>query len=92
MSSVVAGSSTSNKSPAAVHPAFEWVRSEAIESLNLVVEEYRHRKTGALHYHFSADNPENVFLVALRTVPTDSTGAPSSAASRARPLMLDSLP
>ena len=74
MSSVVAGSSTSKKSPAAVHPAFEWVRSEAIESLNLVVEEYRHRKTGALHYHFSADNPENVFLVALRTVPTDSTG------------------
>ena len=74
MSSVVAGSSTSKKSPAAVHPAFEWVRSEAIESLNMVVEEYRHRKTGALHYHLAADNPENVFLVALRTVPTDSTG------------------
>lgn len=31
-------------------------------------------KTGATHYHLSADNNENVFLVALRTIPTDSTG------------------
>jgi len=54
--------------------AFEWLRSERIESLNLVVEEYRHRETGAAYYHLSADNPENVFLVALRTVPMDSTG------------------
>ncbi|WP_455204397.1 insulinase family protein, partial [Kaarinaea lacus] len=57
-----------------IHPAFSWIRSETIASLNLVVEEYKHNKTGALHYHLSADNPENVFLVALRTVPTDSTG------------------
>ena len=57
-----------------VHPAFEWLRSQRIESLNVVVEEYRHKKTGAQHYHIAADNPENVFLVALRTVPTDSTG------------------
>ena len=58
----------------AVHPAFEWLRSEAIPSLNLVMEEYRHRETGASHYHLSSDNEENVFLVALRTVPMDSTG------------------
>ncbi|MGB5454774.1 MAG: insulinase family protein [Gammaproteobacteria bacterium] len=56
------------------HPAFAWVRSEHIESLNVTVEEYRHIKTGALHYHVDADNNENVFLVAFRTVPTDSTG------------------
>lgn len=56
------------------HPAFEWLRSEKIESLNLVVEEYRHKQTGAQHFHLSADNPENVFFVALRTVPMDSTG------------------
>ena len=56
------------------HPAFEWLRSEQINSLNLVVEEYRHIKTGACHYHLAADNAENVFLVALRTVPMDSTG------------------
>ena len=60
--------------PEKVHPGFEWVSSEPIHSLNLTVEEYRHIKTGALHYHLSAENDENVFLVALRTVPMDSTG------------------
>ncbi|MCI0505975.1 MAG: insulinase family protein [Gammaproteobacteria bacterium] len=57
-----------------VHPAFELKRSKPIESLKIVVEEYLHRKTGALHYHLSADNTENVFLVGLRTMPQDSTG------------------
>lgn len=57
-----------------VHPAFEKLRSESIDSLQVVVEEYRHRKTGAQHIHIKADNNENVFLVALRTVPEDSTG------------------
>ncbi|MDH5734816.1 MAG: insulinase family protein, partial [Gammaproteobacteria bacterium] len=60
--------------PEKIHPSFEWLRSEPVESLNLVVEEYRHIKTGALYYHLSADNTENVFLVALRTVPFDSSG------------------
>jgi len=53
---------------------FEWLRSEPIESLNVTVGEYRHRGTGAMHYHIASDNPENVFLVALRTVPMDSSG------------------
>ncbi|MEE2732423.1 MAG: insulinase family protein [Pseudomonadota bacterium] len=56
------------------HDSFEWLRSEPIESLNVVVSEYRHKATGAMHYHIAADNDENVFMVALRTVPTDSTG------------------
>ena len=56
------------------HSSFEWLRSEHIESLNITVEEYRHIETGALHYHIDADNAENVFLVAFRTVPMDSTG------------------
>jgi len=60
--------------PHNTHPSFEWLRSEPVESLNLVVEEYRHIKTGALHYHLSANISENVFLVALRTVPMDSKG------------------
>ncbi len=60
--------------PDDVHTAFDWCRSEAIDALNLVVEEYRHKKTGAIHYHLQTDNPENVFLVALRTLPADSTG------------------
>lgn len=63
-----------NMKPEQVHPAFDWLRSEPIESLNLQVEEYRHKETGAMHYHLAADKPENVFLVGLRTVPTDSTG------------------
>ncbi len=64
----------SSGSPSKCHPAFEWLRSQPIESLKVTVDEYRHRKTGAQHIHIAADNPENVFLVALRTVPHDSTG------------------
>ena len=60
--------------PAQQHPAFQWKRSQKIDSLNIIIEEYEHIKTGAVHYHLSADNNENVFLVALRTVPTDSRG------------------
>jgi Zn-dependent M16 (insulinase) family peptidase len=56
------------------HPAFEAVRAVPIPSLNLTVAEYRHKKTGAVHYHLAADNAENVFCVALRTMPMDSTG------------------
>lgn len=53
---------------------FEHLRTQHIDALNLELQEYRHRKTGAIHCHLQADNPENVFMVALRTVPTDSTG------------------
>ena len=56
------------------HPAFELIRQQRVESLNIQVEEYRHNRTGAVHFHMAADNTENVFLVALRTVPEDSTG------------------
>lgn len=60
--------------PGQPHETFTWIRSERIESLNLTVEEYEHHRTGARHFHLSAENPENVFMVALRTVPMDSTG------------------
>ena len=60
--------------PLAVHPAFEWLRSQPIPTLNVVLEEYRHRVTGAQYFHLASEDPENVFLVALRTVPMDSTG------------------
>ncbi len=53
---------------------FELLRSVSIEALNLHVEEYQHRATGATHLHLASDNSENVFMVALRTVPQDSTG------------------
>ena len=56
------------------HPAFRWRRSSRIASLNIGLEEYEHRATGALHYHLDSRSPENVFLVAFRTAPMDSTG------------------
>lgn len=56
------------------HSSFEFLRSQTIDALKVRVEEYRHKATGAQHIHISADNNENVFLVALRTVPHDSTG------------------
>ncbi|MFC1685186.1 insulinase family protein, partial [Pseudomonadota bacterium] len=65
---------TQSTPPSHTHPAFEWLRTQPIDTLNLVLEEYRHKKTGAMHYHLAADNAENVFLVAFRTVPMDSTG------------------
>lgn len=56
------------------HSSFELVKEQSIESLNATMALYRHKVTGAEHYHIAADFPENVFLVALRTIPTDSTG------------------
>jgi presequence protease len=58
----------------AVHPAFTLLSEQPVPAMNIWVEEYQHIKTGAQHIHIRADNPENVFLVALRTVPKDSTG------------------
>lgn len=62
--------------PAAVicHPAFERRRSQRIDTLNLTAHEFIHRVTGAVHYHLETPYEENVFMVAFRTVPMDSTG------------------
>jgi Zn-dependent M16 (insulinase) family peptidase len=54
--------------------SFEHIRSEAIPTLNLTLEEYRHQITGARHLHLSADDEQNVFVVAFLTVPMDSSG------------------
>ncbi len=59
--------------PAAV-ASFELIRRAPIDALNLHVEEYRHPETGAIHLHLASESAENVFAVALRTVPEDSTG------------------
>ena len=56
------------------HPAFSLLRSQRLETLNLTVNEFEHRVTGARHYHLDAPNRENVFMVAFRTVPMNSTG------------------
>lgn len=57
-----------------VKSAFEFISSTEVSSLNLTVEHYQHKQTGAVHYHLAADNQEKVFMVALRTMPKDSTG------------------
>lgn len=56
------------------HPAFTLVRNEFIDALNVEVIEFEHKVTGAKHFHIASDNDENVFLVGLKTVPTDSRG------------------
>ncbi len=63
-----------SKPPEQIHDAFELLRVVPIESLNIVIEEYRHKVTGARHFHLRSDSAENVFLVALKTIPTDSSG------------------
>ncbi|MFT6644010.1 MAG: Zn-dependent M16 (insulinase) family peptidase [Patiriisocius sp.] len=56
------------------HESFTFIRSHHIPNLDLSVQEFNHIKTGAVHYHLDVKHLENVFLVAFRTVPTDSTG------------------
>ncbi|RDL42895.1 peptidase M16 [Marinomonas piezotolerans] len=56
------------------HPAFRAIRSEFVDALNVTVQEYEHVVTGAKHFHIASENDENVFLVGLKTVPTDSCG------------------
>ncbi|WP_303903640.1 insulinase family protein [Thiohalomonas denitrificans] len=55
-------------------PAFEWIRNTPVVSMNVEVQEYRHKATGAPHYHIAANDDQNTFLVAFRTVPRDSSG------------------
>ncbi|WP_417580569.1 insulinase family protein [Nitrincola sp.] len=56
------------------HTSFKFNRCQWIQSLAVEVSEFEHIKTGAKHYHIHADSDENVFLVALRTMPEDSSG------------------
>jgi Zn-dependent M16 (insulinase) family peptidase len=50
------------------------VKRQRIASLNVELTHYRHQGLGTEHYHIAANNPENVFMVAFRTLPKDSTG------------------
>ena len=59
---------------AQAHESFQFIRSEMIHSLGIEMSEYEHKATGAKHFHLATDYDENVFLVAFRTMPEDSTG------------------
>ncbi|WP_061875068.1 insulinase family protein [Acinetobacter lactucae] len=56
------------------HPAFELIRQRPIKSTQIIVQQYRHKVTGAAHYHLVADYEESAFMVALRTQPMNSKG------------------
>lgn len=57
-----------------IHPAFQLLRQHHVEALDISVSEYKHKVTGAVHYHLATNHDENVFLVAFRTQPMDSKG------------------
>ena len=56
------------------HASFTLTRQEYIPSLQLHGQLYTHTQTGAVHLHLASEQKENVFLVAFRTMPMDSTG------------------
>jgi Zn-dependent M16 (insulinase) family peptidase len=56
------------------HSSFRFLRAQPIHSLNVEIQEFEHIVTGAKHFHIAGEQDENVFLVAFRTVPEDSTG------------------
>lgn len=55
-------------------PAFRFIGTTPVESLNLEVQHFEHVATGAVHYHLACDHDEKAFMVAVRTMPKDSTG------------------
>ena len=57
-----------------IHPAFQLLRQHHVEALDIHVSEYKHKVTGAVHYHLATNHDENVILVAFRTQPMDSKG------------------
>jgi Zn-dependent M16 (insulinase) family peptidase len=56
------------------YETFELVREDFVPALNLKVEDYRHKVTGARHLHLGCEDDNNVFMVAFLTEPQDSTG------------------
>lgn len=56
------------------HQDFTFLRQETIQSLQLNAQLFQHRETGAQHIHLDTGQDENVFLVAFRTMPMDSSG------------------
>jgi Zn-dependent M16 (insulinase) family peptidase len=57
-----------------VDGAFEVIAVEEVDEYNVACAELIHKKTGARWMHCGADDDNNVFNVAFRTTPTDSTG------------------
>lgn len=58
----------------ASHTAFRFLRQQTVASLQITIQQFEHIETGAQHIHLASDQAENVFLVALKTMPQDSSG------------------
>ena len=54
--------------------AFTCLHQTPVPALNLVVEVYRHTKTGARHLHLASSDEHNAFIVGFLTLPEDGTG------------------
>ncbi|RME33004.1 MAG: peptidase M16 [Gammaproteobacteria bacterium] len=54
--------------------AFEFLGERHIGALDLTLKAWRHKATGARHFHLECGDRNNAFLVALPTWPQDSTG------------------
>ncbi|MGB1882308.1 MAG: insulinase family protein [Gammaproteobacteria bacterium] len=55
-------------------PSFEPTGETTIPTLGVTLQHFRHRSTGARHFHLAADDQNNAFMVAFPTLPNDSTG------------------
>ncbi|PIE74858.1 MAG: peptidase M16 [Deltaproteobacteria bacterium] len=53
---------------------YKLLRKKEIPLIKGIFFEFVHEKTGARHIHIKSDDRENVFGVAFKTVPKDSTG------------------
>jgi Zn-dependent M16 (insulinase) family peptidase len=53
---------------------YKLLRKRNIDLIKGVFFEFEHERTGAKHIHIKSDDSENVFGVAFKTVPHDSTG------------------
>ena len=56
------------------HTAFDLIQDQKIASLGVHAFLFKHRVTHALHLHLASSSDENVFMVAFRTMPEDSSG------------------
>lgn len=53
---------------------FKLIEKRQIDSLGVNAQSYTHTVFGSTHLHFESKNKEKVFMVAFRTVPSNSSG------------------
>lgn len=61
-------------SPVVTKGGFKFIEQTSIDVLGVQVQHYEQQKIGAKHYHLACGDSNKSFMVALRTLPIDSTG------------------